>query len=266
LNKKHLLDNYISCIPISKSGGVIMENRKIAIVTGGTRGIGKAISVGLKNDGYFVIANYTNNIENAQKFEEETGIITRRWDVANFEECQKNIEAIESEFLGMIQILINNAGISKDSMLHKLEPENWNNVLNTNLNSCYNMSRSVINKMREQNYGRIVNISSINALAGNIGVTNYSAAKAGILGFTRALAKESASKGITVNAVAPGYVDTELLANVPQNVMQDLIEQIPIKRLGKPEEISRVVRFLVSPESGFITGETISINGGHYMH
>lgn len=243
-----------------------MKEEKIAIVTGGTRGIGKAISLGLKDDGYLVIANYSSNEEAAKEFEKEFNIKTMKWDVSNYEECTKNIDRIIANHPQKISVLINNAGISRDGMLHKLDPEHWNSVLNVNLNSCYNMCRAVINKMREQSYGRIVNISSINALAGNIGVTNYSSAKAGILGFTRALAKESAAKGITVNAVAPGYVDTELLANVSELVINDIINQIPVKRLGKPEEIARVVRFLIAPDSSFITGETISINGGHYMH
>lgn len=243
-----------------------MSNKKIAIVTGGTRGIGKSISLGLKEDGYLVIANYSSNEEAANELAKESEIKTIKWDVSNYQECAQNIEEIITHFAQPISILVNNAGISRDGMLHKLDPEHWNSVLNVNLSSCYNMCRAVINKMREQNYGRIINISSINALAGNVGVTNYSSAKAGILGFTRALAKESANKGITVNAVAPGYVSTELLTNVSESVMNDIINQIPVKRLGKPEEIARVVRFLAAPESSFITGETISINGGHYMH
>lgn len=238
---------------------------KIAIVTGGTRGIGKEISIALKEDGYLVIANYSCNDHQAEKFAAETGIKTIKWDVSNYETCQKNIEAITEQYNTNISVLINNAGISRDGMLHKLEPENWFEVINVNLNSCFNMCKAVINGMRNQNYGRIVNISSINALSGRIGVTNYSAAKAGILGLTKALAKESASKGITVNAIAPGYVKTELLANVSEEVMADIINQIPVKRLGEPKEIARLVRFLVSPDSGFITGETISINGGHHM-
>ena len=238
---------------------------KLAIVTGGTRGIGGAISRVLNADGYIVVANYTSNDYQATRFAEETGIKTVKWDVSNYEVCQENIEAITKQYNLPVSVLINNAGISRDGMLHKMELENWMEVINVNLNSCFNMCRAVILGMREQNYGRIVNISSINALSGRIGVTNYSAAKAGILGLTKALAKESASKGITVNAVAPGYINTDLLANVSKEVMDDIISQIPVKRLGEPEEIARLVRFLVSPDSGFITGETISINGGHHM-
>jgi acetoacetyl-CoA reductase len=239
---------------------------KLAVVTGGTRGIGKAISKELHEEGYLVIANYSSNDSSAKQFEEETGIKTMKWNVSDYHECQKQIESISNQFNLPVSVLINNAGISRDAMLHKLEHDKWMEVMNVNLNSCFNMCKAVITPMREQNYGRIVNISSINALTGNIGVSNYSAAKAGILGLTKALAKESAGKGITVNAVAPGYVNTELLANVSEKVMADIINQIPVKRLGTPEEISRLVRFLVAPESGFITGETISINGGHNMH
>lgn len=238
---------------------------KLAVVTGGTRGIGKAISKELHEEGYLVIANYSNNDSNAKQFEEETGIKTMKWNVSDYHTCQEQISAISKQFNLPVSVLINNAGISRDAMLHKLEHDKWMEVLNVNLNSCFNMCKAVITPMREQNYGRIVNISSINALTGNIGVSNYSAAKAGILGLTKALAKESAGKGITVNAVAPGYVNTELLSNVSEKVMEDIINQIPVKRLGNPEEISRLVKFLVAPESGFITGETISINGGHNM-
>jgi acetoacetyl-CoA reductase len=238
---------------------------KLAVVTGGTRGIGKAISKDLHDAGYLVIANYTSNDINAKNFEQETGIKTIKWNVSDYYACQEQIKNISNQFNLPISVLINNAGISRDAMLHKLDHDKWMEVININLNSCFNMCKAVITSMREQNYGRIVNISSINALTGNIGVCNYSAAKAGILGLTKALAKESASKNITVNAVAPGYINTELLHNVSPEVMQNIINQIPVKRLGEPEEISRLVRFLVAEESGFITGETISINGGHNM-
>ena len=238
---------------------------RLAIVTGGTRGIGRAISKVLKDDGYMVIANYTNNHEQAAKFAEETGIKTMQWDVSDYEACQQNISDISKKYNLPVSVLINNAGISRDGMLHKIENEDWLKVININLTSCFNMCKAVIPAMREQNYGRVVNISSINALSGRVGVTSYSAAKAGILGLTKALAKESAAKGITVNAVAPGYVNTDLLANVSKKVMEEIIDQIPVKRLGEPEEVARLVGFLVSPESSFITGETISINGGHHM-
>ncbi|MEK6734700.1 MAG: SDR family NAD(P)-dependent oxidoreductase, partial [Pseudomonadota bacterium] len=200
---------------------------KLAVVTGGTRGIGGAISRSLHEEGYKVIANYSNNDSKAQEFHDETGIQTIKWDVSNYLACQRNIKEITEQHNMPVSILVNNAGISKDAMLHKLELENWLEVLNVNLNSCFNMCKAVISPMREQNYGRIVNISSINALAGNIGVANYSAAKAGILGLTRSLAKESASKGITVNAIAPGYIDTELLSNVSPKIMEEIINQIP---------------------------------------
>jgi len=239
---------------------------KLAIVTGGTRGIGRAISQDLHKEGYLVIANYSNNDLRAKEFSDKTGIQAIKWDVSDYQACQENVKNISKHFNLPVSILINNAGISRDAMLHKLEHENWMEVLNVNLNSCFNMCKAVISPMREQGYGRIVNISSINALTGNIGVANYSAAKAGMIGLTKALAKESASKGITVNAVAPGYVNTELLSNVSEKVMEAIVNDIPVKRLGEPEEISRLVRFLVAQESGFITGETISINGGHNMH
>lgn len=239
--------------------------RKLALVTGGTRGIGRAISEELQDHGYLVVANYATNDTNAEEFSAKTGIKTLKWDVADHQACQKKIAEIVDIFNLPISVLVNNAGISKDGMLHKLEQDCWLDVINVNLNSCYNMCKAVISSMREQEFGRIINISSINALTGRVGVTNYSAAKAGMLGLTKALAKESASKGITVNAVAPGYIDTELLSNVAQNVIDDLISQIPLKRLGKPEEVARLVRFLAAEESGFITGETISINGGHHI-
>lgn len=239
--------------------------RNIAIVTGGTRGIGRAISLALQKDGYEVIANYSYNDLKAQEFSFQSNIAIKKWDVSDFNSCKENIEAIINQYKSPISILVNNAGISRDGMLHKLEEDKWLEVINVNLNSCFNMCRSVINHMRENNYGRIINISSINAITGGIGAANYSAAKAGMLGLTKALAKESANKGITVNAVAPGYVNTELLSNVSEKIMENIINQIPVKRLAQPEEISRVVSFLASPDAGFITGETISINGGHHI-
>ena len=238
---------------------------KLAIVTGGTRGIGRAIATDLQDEGYIVVSTYSQNDLRAEEFTEETGIQSMKWDVADYESCQLNVKAIAEQFDLPVSVLVNNAGISRDGMLHKLEHINWLEVINVNLTSCFNMCKAVLPAMRYQNYGRIINVSSINALTGRVGVTNYAAAKAGILGLTRSLAKESASKGITVNAVAPGYILTDLLENVPDKIMEEIISQIPIGRLGRADEISRLVRFLASPDSGFITGETISINGGHHM-
>lgn len=239
--------------------------KKLAIVTGGTRGIGKAISMMMKQSGYEVIANYAHNDQSAIEFEKETGIVSMKWDVADFSECKRHIKEIEQRYGKPVSILINNAGITKDAMMHKMDSAAWGEVINTNLTSCFNMCHAVINSMREMQFGRIVNISSINGLAGMVGQTNYSAAKAGVMGFTKALAKESASKGITVNAIAPGYIKTDMTDMVPQAVLEKITEQIPVKRLGNPYEIARAVVFLVSDDAGFITGETISINGGHYM-
>ncbi len=238
---------------------------KLAIVTGGIRGIGAAISTTLKNAGYDVVANYRTHTELAHKFSKNTGIKAIPWDVSNINECHEAVTKIEIEFGKNVSILINNAGITRDSMLHKMPPQSWHDVIEVNLSSCFNMSSSVITKMRERNFGRIVNLSSINALSGQLGQTNYSASKAGIIGFTKALARESASKNITVNCIAPGYIDTDMMKDVPDEILQSIIAQIPVKRLGKPEEIARAVLFLISDDSGFITGETMSINGGHYM-
>lgn len=238
---------------------------KLAIVTGGVKGIGSATSLALKNAGYTVIANYIVNAELAAEFTDKHKITTMRWDVSNIDECREAIKKIESDFGSNISILVNNAGITRDSIFHRMDELKWQEVINVNLVSCFNMCSVVINKMREQNFGRIVSISSINALAGQIGQTNYSAAKAGIIGFTKALARESAAKGITVNCIAPGYIGTDMLKSIPEEILKSIIEQIPVKRLGRPEEIARAVLFLASDESGFITGETLSINGGHYM-
>lgn len=237
----------------------------LAIITGGTRGIGKAISLKLKDAGCLVVASYSSNDDQAKNFTNETNIPTYKWNVGNYEECKKLIELIQKEQNQNISILVNNAGITRDSMLHKMSSEAWNEVINTNLNSCFNMCQAVLNTMREQNYGRIVNISSINALVGQLGQANYSAAKAGVIGFTKALARETATKNITVNAIAPGYIKTEMTDIIPEKILNTIIEQIPVKRLGNPEEIARAVLFLVDKEAGFITGETLSINGGHNM-
>ena len=238
---------------------------KLAIVTGGTRGIGAEISKSLKNAGYKVVANYAHNDEAAEKFSKETSIKTYKWDVSDFKQCAKAIEQIKLDFKKSPDILVNNAGILRDSVLHKMEENAWHDVIKTNLDSSYNMCHAVIKDMRENNYGRVINISSINALAGQFGQTNYSAAKAGLLGLTKALARESASKGITVNAIAPGYIKTDMTDSVPRGVMEVIISQIPVRRLGHPDEIARAVLFLADENAGFITGETLSINGGHHM-
>lgn len=238
---------------------------RLAIVTGGTRGIGAAISKTLKDKGYNVVAGFNSNVDSAKSFQNETGIYTKQWDVGNYEACQIAVSEIEKEFGKPVDILVNNAGITRDSMLQKMKHEDWHSVIDTNLSSCFNNCQAVINQMRQNGYGRIVNISSINALAGQIGQTNYSAAKAGVIGFSKALARETASKNITVNVVAPGYIATDMVANVPAEILDKIIEKIPVKRLGTPEEIARAVAFLVSEDSGFITGETMSINGGHNM-
>ncbi len=237
---------------------------RIVLVTGGTRGIGKAISVGFKKQGYTVVANYASNDEKAKIFSDETGIATYKWDVSDYQQCEDAIAKITNE-VGAIEILINNAGITRDAMMHKLTPENWGAVINTNLTSCYNMSHAVLSAMRDNKFGRIINVSSINAQMGQLGQTNYSAAKAGVIGFTKALARETAIKGITVNTVAPGYIKTDMTASVPEKVTQMLLEQIPVRRFGEPEEIARSVLFLAADEAGFITGETLSVNGGHNM-
>jgi acetoacetyl-CoA reductase len=239
--------------------------KKLALVTGGTRGIGASIAIELKAAGYEVAANYFSNDAAAAEFKKQTGISIYKWDVANYDACMEYVKIIEKDFGQNIAILVNNAGITRDVMLHKMKQEDWHAVISTNLTSCFNMSHAVLSKMRDLEYGRIVNISSINAQAGQMGQTNYSAAKAGIIGFSKALARETASKRITVNAIAPGYINTEMVAKVPQEVLDKIVNQIPVKRLGEAHEIARAVLFLTSKEAGFITGETLSINGGQYM-
>ena len=238
---------------------------KLAVVTGGTRGIGASISQQLKKKGYKVAATYAHNDNVAKNFAAENDIKVYKFDVANLKDCEKAIGKIANDFEQSPDILVNNAGITSDSTLHKMTEEQWGNVISTNLDSCFNMCKCVVTKMREAGYGRIVNISSINALAGQFGQTNYSAAKAGIIGFTKALARESAGKGITVNVVAPGYIKTDMTDAVPVNVMDTIISQIPVRRLGRVNEIARAVEFLVDEDAGFITGETLSINGGQHM-
>jgi acetoacetyl-CoA reductase len=238
---------------------------RVAVVTGGTRGIGAAISKALKASGYQVAANYAGNDEAAEKFKAETSIPVFKWDVSSFEACASGVKQVEAE-LGPVDVLVNNAGITRDATLHRMKPEQWTAVINTNLNSVFNMCRNVIEGMRERKFGRIVNISSINGQKGQLGQCNYSAAKAGELGFTKALAQESARAGITVNAVCPGYINTEMVQAVPKDVLdKSILPQIPIGRLGEPEEIARCVVFLASDEAGLITGATLSANGGQYF-
>jgi acetoacetyl-CoA reductase len=238
---------------------------RTAVVTGGSRGIGAAISKALKQAGYSVAANYGGNDEAAAKFKQETGIPVFKWDVSSYEACTEGVRKVESE-VGPIDILVNNAGITRDTMFHRMKPDQWYQVINTNLNSLFNMCRPVIDGMRERNFGRIINISSINGQKGQMGQANYSAAKAGDIGFTKALAQENANKGITVNVIAPGYIATEMVMAVPKDVLEkSIIPQIPVRRLGQPEEIARVVVFLASDDAGFITGSTIAANGGQYM-
>jgi acetoacetyl-CoA reductase len=238
---------------------------RVAVVTGGTRGIGAAISVGLKQAGHKVAANYAGNDAAAAAFTKETGIPAYKFDVSDYKACEDGVKRIASE-LGPIEILVNNAGITRDAVLHRMSPEQWAAVISTNLTSCFNMCRLVIDGMRERSFGRIVNIGSINGQAGQYGQVNYAAAKSGIHGFTKALAQEGASKGITVNAIAPGYIDTDMVRAVPPNVLEKIVARIPVGRLGHADEIARGVLFLVSDEGAFITGSTISINGGQHMY
>ncbi|WP_295539806.1 acetoacetyl-CoA reductase [uncultured Thiohalocapsa sp.] len=238
---------------------------RTALVTGGTRGIGEAICVALQDAGYNVAANYGGNDQAAQAFTARTGIAAYKFDVADFDAVTAGIRAIEQD-LGPVQVLVNNAGITRDGTLHKMTHDKWQAVIDTNLGSCFNCCRAVIDGMRERGFGRIVNIGSINGQAGQYGQVNYAAAKSGIHGFTKALAQEGAGKGITVNAVAPGYVDTEMVRAVPPEVLAKIIKRIPMGRLGKPEDIARTVVFLVADDADFITGATVSVNGGQHMY
>ncbi len=239
-------------------------SKGVAIVTGGTRGIGLEITSALIADGYKVAATYHGNEQAAKECEKQTGARTFKFDVADFDACQAGCAAIEAE-MGKVTVLVNNAGITKDAVLHKMTPEIWHNVMETNLTSCFSMCRAVINGMRERGFGRIVNISSINGQKGQFGQTNYSAAKAGLLGFTKALALESAAKGITVNAICPGYIATDMTASMKQDVLDSIIRQIPVARMGTPKEVADIVVFLASDKAGFINGATITANGGQYM-
>ena len=238
---------------------------RVALVTGGTRGIGEAICVALSDAGYRVAANYGGNDEAARAFTDRTGISAFRFDVSDYAAVVAGIAEVE-QALGPVEVLVNNAGITRDGTMHKMSPEQWQAVIDTNLGSCFNCSRAVIEGMRDRGFGRIVNIGSINGQAGQYGQVNYAAAKSGIHGFTKALAQEGAAKGITVNAVAPGYVDTALVRAVPPQVLEKIIGRIPVGRLGKPEDIARTVLFLVDDAADFITGATVSVNGGQHMY
>lgn len=235
-----------------------------AIVTGGTRGIGEAIAVGLKEAGYKVAATYAGNVEAANAFSERTGIPAFKWDVSDYDACQAGVAEIEAAH-GPSDVLVNNAGITRDAMFHKLKPEQWRQVMAADLDSVFNMSHQVFPGMRERGFGRIVNISSINGQKGQMGQTNYSAAKAGMIGFTRALAQEGAFKGVTVNAIAPGYIATDMVAAIAPEVKAAIVKQIPVGRLGEADEIARCVTFLSSDAAGFITGSVLTANGGQYI-
>jgi acetoacetyl-CoA reductase len=238
---------------------------RVAVVTGGTRGIGEAISVALAGAGYKVAAAYHGNDERARAFADKTKIQTFKFDVADFGACQSGVKAIEAA-LGPVEVLVNNAGITRDTTVQKMSFEQWHEVIQTNLSSCFNMCRAVIEGMRARSFGRIVNIGSINGQAGQYGQVNYAAAKSGIHGFTKALAQEGAKAGITVNAIAPGYIDTDMVRAVPPPVLEKIVARIPVGRLGHASEIARGVLFLVAEDAGFITGSTLSINGGQHMY
>ncbi|NVD44604.1 acetoacetyl-CoA reductase [Qipengyuania atrilutea] len=238
---------------------------RVAVVTGGTRGIGRAICRRLKDDGFTVVANYGGNDDAAKAFSDETGIAVYKWDVGDHEACLDGCAKVESE-VGPIEVVVNNAGITRDGVLHKMSFDDWNEVMRINLGGCFNMAKATFPGMRERKWGRIVNIGSINGQAGQYGQVNYAAAKSGIHGFTKALAQEGARSGITVNAIAPGYIDTDMVAAVPEPVLEKIVAKIPVGRLGQAEEIARGVAFLCSEDAGFVTGSTMSINGGQHMY
>ena len=238
---------------------------RVAIVTGGTRGIGEAISIALKGMGMQVAANYAGNDERARAFTERTGIRAFKWDVADYDACQEGVRQVEGE-LGPVDVLVNNAGITRDTTMKRMDRDKWSQVIDTNLGGCFNMAKAVFEGMLGRGYGRIVNIGSINGQAGQYGQVNYAAAKSGIHGFTKALAQEGARAGVTVNAIAPGYIDTDMVAAVPEDVLAKIVARIPVNRLGKADEIARGVAFLVDENAGFITGSTLSINGGQHMY
>ena len=238
---------------------------RVAIVTGGTRGIGEAISVALKDMGMQVAANYAGNEERAREFTDRTGIRAYKWDVADHEACMEGVRQVEAE-IGPVDVLVNNAGITRDATMRTMDHGKWQEVIDVNLGGCFNMAKAVFEGMTSRGYGRIVNIGSINGQAGQYGQVNYAAAKSGIHGFTKALAQEGARFGVTVNAIAPGYIDTDMVAAVPQDVLQKIVARIPVGRLGQAEEIARGVAFLVDENAGFVTGSTLSINGGQHMY
>jgi acetoacetyl-CoA reductase len=238
---------------------------RVALVTGGTRGIGEAISLALRDAGMTVAANYAGNEQKAREFTERTGIKSYKFDVSDFDACLAAIQQIETE-LGPVDVLVNNAGITRDATMKKMTRQMWDEVIDVNLGGCFNMARAVWDGMNARKWGRVVNIGSINGQAGQYGQVNYAAAKSGIHGFTKALAQEGARAGITVNAIAPGYIDTEMVAAVPEDVLAKIVAKIPVGRLGKAEEIARTVAFLCAEDAGFITGSTLSINGGQHMY
>ena len=238
---------------------------RVAIVTGGTRGIGEAISLALKDAGITVVANYAGNEERARAFTERTGIAAFRWDVGDFDRTQAGVAQVEQE-VGPVDIVVNNAGITRDGTLLKMDKQAWNEVIDTNLGGCFTMAKAAFPGMKARGWGRIVNIGSVNGQAGQYGQVNYAAAKSGIHGFTKALAQEGARFGITVNAIAPGYIDTDMVAAVPGEVLAKIVQRIPVGRLGQAHEIARGVAFLVAEDAGFVTGSTLSINGGPHMY
>jgi acetoacetyl-CoA reductase len=238
---------------------------RVAVVTGGTRGIGEAISIALRDAGMTVAANYAGNEEKARAFTERTGIKAYKWDVGDFDACVEGCARVAEE-LGPIEILVNNAGITRDATMKRMTRQMWDEVIDVNLGGCFNMAQAVFAGMQERKFGRIVNIGSINGQAGQYGQVNYAAAKSGIHGFTKALAQEGARAGVTVNAIAPGYIDTEMVAAVPEDVLAKIVARIPVGRLGRADEIARGVLFLCSDDGGFVTGSTLSINGGQHMY
>jgi acetoacetyl-CoA reductase len=255
------------CPPLKRRSRKQQEDlmARVAIVTGGTRGIGEAISIALNDMGMNVAANYAGNEERARAFSDRTGIATYKWDVSDFEACQDGARRVEAD-LGPVDVLVNNAGITRDATMRKMDHAKWQDVIDTNLGGCFNMAKAVFDGMTGRGYGRIVNIGSINGQAGQYGQVNYAAAKSGIHGFTKALAQEGARFGVTVNAIAPGYIDTDMVAAVPPEVLQKIVARVPVGRLGRADEIARGVAFLVDENAGFVTGSTLSINGGQHMY